>query len=64
MNKLIVIAFCLISSVCKAQTEPPKLYNPDANAKKEIKAAVKKARKENKYQGINFKEQNNTKSNK
>jgi thioredoxin-related protein len=49
MNKLIVIVFCLISAVSKAQTEVPKLYNPDANAKKDIRAAVKKAKSEHKY---------------
>lgn len=49
MKKLIVIAFCLVTGISNAQTDPPKLYNPDADAKKEIKAAVKKAKKENKY---------------
>ena len=49
MKKNFVIIFCLISFTSNAQTEPPKLYNPDANAKKDIRAAVKKARAENKY---------------
>ncbi|MEO6254344.1 MAG: thioredoxin family protein [Ferruginibacter sp.] len=49
MKKLIVIAFCLASVVTHAQTDVAKLYNPEANAKKDIKAAVKKARSENKY---------------
>jgi thioredoxin-related protein len=49
MKNLIVIAFCLLTGICKAQTEVIKLYNPDADAKKDIKAAVKKAKAENKY---------------
>ncbi|MEO7306100.1 MAG: thioredoxin family protein [Ferruginibacter sp.] len=49
MKKLIVIVFCLVSVVTNAQTEIPKLYNPDSDAKKDIKAAVKKAKVENKY---------------
>lgn len=49
MKNVIVIIFCLISSLCNAQTEVIKLYNPDANAKKDIRAAVKKAKAENKY---------------
>ncbi len=49
MKSLIVIGFCLMSSICFAQTETAKLYNPDANAKKDIKAAVKKAKAESKY---------------
>ena len=49
MKKMIAIAFCFISSVSNAQTEPIKLYHPDADARKDIKAAVKKAKAENKY---------------
>ncbi|MEO6540141.1 MAG: thioredoxin family protein [Ferruginibacter sp.] len=48
MKKIIVIVFCLVSVVTNAQ-EVTKLYNPDSDAKKDIKAAVKKARSENKY---------------
>lgn len=44
-----VIAFCLMSFLCNAQTEKNKLYNPDADAAKDIKAALKKAKAENKY---------------
>ena len=49
MKKIIVIAFCLVGYISHAQTETNKLYNPEANATKEIKAAIKKARAENKY---------------
>lgn len=49
MKKLIVIAFCLIAFVSHAQTEVTKLYHPNADAAKDIAAAVKKARGENKY---------------
>ena len=49
MKNLIVIAFCLLTGICQAQTEVAKLYNPDADAAKDIKAAVKKAKSENKY---------------
>lgn len=49
MKKIIVIVFCLISSISYAQTEVSKLYDPAANAKKDIRAAVKKAKAENKY---------------
>jgi thioredoxin-related protein len=49
MKRMIVIAVCLVSSISYAQTETPKLYHPEADAKKDIKAAVKKAKAENKY---------------
>ena len=49
MKKLIVIAFCLIAYVSHAQTEVNKLYHPNADAAKDIAAAVKKAKAENKY---------------
>lgn len=48
MKKVMVIAFCLMGYISHAQTEI-KLYNPDANAAKEIKAVIKKAKAENKY---------------
>jgi thioredoxin-related protein len=49
MKSLIVIAFCLLTGICKAQTETAKLFTPAADAAKDIKAAVKKAKSENKY---------------
>jgi thioredoxin-related protein len=49
MKKIIVIAFCLIAYTGNAQTEVNKLYHPDADATKDIAAAVKKAKAENKY---------------
>jgi thioredoxin-related protein len=48
MKNLIVIAFCLLAGVARAQ-EIPKLYTPGDDAAKGIKAAVKKAKSENKY---------------
>jgi thioredoxin-related protein len=49
MKKIIIIAFCLIAYVSHAQTEGNKLYHPEADAVKDIAAAVKKAKAENKY---------------
>ncbi len=49
MKKLMVIIFCLMGYLTNAQTEGNKLYHPEADAVKDIKAAVKKARAENKY---------------
>ena len=49
MKKLIVIVFCLIAYVSNAQTEGNKLYHPDADATKDIAAALKKAKAEHKY---------------
>ena len=49
MKKVMVVAFCLMGYISNAQTETSKLYNPDADAAKEIKAAIKKAKAENKY---------------
>ncbi len=49
MKKLIVIALCLISITGNAQHATDKLYNPDANAAKDIEAAIKKAKAEKKY---------------
>lgn len=49
MKKIIVIAFCLITTISNAQTESDKLYHPDADATKDIAAAVKKAKAEHKY---------------
>jgi len=49
MKKLIVIALCLAGITGHAQNTTDKLYNPDANAAKDIAAAVKKAKAEKKY---------------
>jgi thioredoxin-related protein len=49
MKKLIVIVFCLTGYFSNAQTETNKLYHPDADATKDIAAAVKKAKAEHKY---------------
>ena len=49
MKKLLIIIFCLTSAVSHAQTEAVKLYHPEADAEKDIAAAVKKAKAENKY---------------
>lgn len=49
MKKILIIYFCLLGSFCFAQTEGNKLYNPDADAEKDIAAAIKKAKAENKY---------------
>jgi thioredoxin-related protein len=49
MQKIIVIVFCLLTYTGKAQTTENKLYSPTANADKDIAAAIKKAKTENKY---------------
>jgi thioredoxin-related protein len=49
MKKIIVVAFCLIVTISNAQTEGNKLYNPKADATKDIAEAVKKAKAEHKY---------------
>ena len=49
MKKIFVIVFSLIIFISQAQTEDNKLYHPDANAEKDIAAAIKKAKAENKY---------------
>ncbi len=49
MKKLFVIIFCLITYISNAQTEGSKLYDTAANAEKDIAAALKKAKAENKY---------------
>jgi thioredoxin-related protein len=49
MKKLFVIVFCLLASIAKAQTEKPHLDYPEADAEKDIAAAIKKAKAENKY---------------
>ena len=47
MKKILVILICLFSYTAYAQET--KLYNPSADAEKDIAAAVKKANAENKY---------------
>ena len=47
MKKILVILICLFSYTTYAQET--KLYNPSADAEKDIAAAVKKAKAENKY---------------
>lgn len=49
MIKILVIAFCLIACTSHAQTEAGTLYHPGADAAKDIAAALKKAKAENKY---------------
>ncbi len=49
MKKIIVIAFCLIAYTSYAQNKESKLYSPQANAEKDIAAAIKKAKSEKKY---------------
>ena len=49
MKKILVIVFCLIGYLSNAQTEGNKLYHPNADAAKDIAAALKKAKAENKY---------------
>lgn len=47
MKKILVVLICLVSYTTYAQET--KLYNPSADAEKDIAAAVKKAKAENKY---------------
>jgi thioredoxin-related protein len=49
MKKLIVILLCFGTTMSYAQTDAKKLYHPDADAAKDIAAAIKKAKAENKY---------------
>lgn len=49
MQKILIIAFCLISYTSRAQTAESKLYHPEANAENEISTAIKKAKAEKKY---------------
>ncbi len=49
MKNLLVVVFCLVGFISSAQTDTNKLYHPNANAAKDIAAAVKKAKAENKY---------------
>jgi len=49
MKKLIFIVFCLATFAGHAQVPGSKLYHPEADAAKDIAAAVKKAKAEHKY---------------
>ncbi len=49
MRYIFVIFFCLLTCLSNAQTRETKLYNPWADAAKDIAAATKKAKAENKY---------------
>jgi len=48
MNKLILLAMLLFGTIA-SQAQKNKLYNPDANALKDIAAAVKQAKAQKKY---------------
>lgn len=48
MKKLILIAFIAAFTLSARAQEQPKVYNPDADAKAEIKAAVKQAAQQHK----------------
>lgn len=49
MKKIILLILCVTTYVTYAQTEGNKLYDPGADAEKDIAAAIKKAKAENKY---------------
>ena len=53
MKGIFVVAFALLSFAVSAQdsgkAEKPKLYHPKANAEKDIEAAIKQAKKQNKF---------------
>jgi len=49
MKKMLVIFLCLVTYISNAQTEGTKLYHPDTDAEKDIAAAIKQAKAENKY---------------
>lgn len=46
---LIICTFLFASSFLSSQTEAVQIYNPDANARADIAAAVKQAKAENKH---------------
>ena len=48
MKIIITASFCFFSTLSLIAQEA-KLYNPDANAQKDIKIAIKRAKAENKY---------------
>ncbi len=50
MKKIILILSATLFSICVlAQTEPVQIYNPEADARADISAAVKQAKAENKH---------------
>ncbi len=49
MKNLLPVIFCLITTICVAQTTETKLYHTEANAENDITAAIKKAKAEKKY---------------
>jgi thioredoxin-related protein len=49
LKNIFIAIFCLSALTSYAQTEEKKLYNPSADAAKDIAAALKKAKAENKY---------------
>ncbi|WP_462221962.1 thioredoxin family protein, partial [Ferruginibacter sp.] len=49
MRNIFAILFCMVTYLSNAQKQESKLYNPWADAAKDIAAAIKKAKAENKY---------------
>lgn len=49
MKKIMIIGLCLLGTVCFAQTGEHKLYNPNADAEKDIAAALKIAKAQHKF---------------
>lgn len=49
MKNILFILFCLLTYLSNAQNQPTKLYDPWADAAKDIAAATKKAQAENKF---------------
>ncbi|HMK02583.1 MAG TPA: thioredoxin family protein [Ferruginibacter sp.] len=49
MKNVLLVTLCLFSYIANAQTEKNKLYHPEADAEKDIAAAIKQAKAENKY---------------
>lgn len=49
MKIVLAIAFSFISIIGQGQSAEPKLYHPEANAEKEITAAISKAKAQKKY---------------
>lgn len=50
MRKITYLVLILFAAtILQAQEQKPKLYNPEADARQEIKEAVKQAKEENKH---------------
>lgn len=49
MKKILVIVCCLLGMVCQAQTTENKIYNPLADAEKDIAAAIHTAKAQHKF---------------